>query len=118
MPSFKSSPWIRGAPHSGLSCTIFRISARTSAPTGGRPVRRRLFHFQNRRNGVPRILVDTSSARLVSRLELLGTQSVKMTVATRSIVKRLNIVGHIGLRQLRILLDLFLDPLFLQASAD
>ena len=51
-PSFRSSPWIRGAPHSGLSYAIFRISARASEETRGRPVCRRLFHVQNSRNPV------------------------------------------------------------------
>jgi hypothetical protein len=46
IPSFRSSPWIRGAPQSGLSCAILRISARASADTAGRPVRRRLFRVQ------------------------------------------------------------------------
>jgi hypothetical protein len=46
MPSFNSSPWIRGAPQSVLASEIVRISARTSADTVGRPTRRRLFHVQ------------------------------------------------------------------------
>jgi hypothetical protein len=30
MPSFSSSPWMRGAPHVGFSRLILRISSRTS----------------------------------------------------------------------------------------
>lgn len=44
------SPWIRGAPHSGLSTLICRTSARRSAPICGRPPRDRDFQRQYRRN--------------------------------------------------------------------
>jgi hypothetical protein len=37
MPSLRSSPWMRGAPHSGLALFICRIRSRTSRPTDGRP---------------------------------------------------------------------------------
>jgi hypothetical protein len=37
MPSFKSLPWIRGAPQSGLALFICRIRSRTSRSTDGRP---------------------------------------------------------------------------------
>jgi hypothetical protein len=40
---------MRGAPHNGLASEIVRISARTSADTVGLPMRRRLFHAQNKR---------------------------------------------------------------------
>ena len=36
-PSFKSSPWIRGAPHNVFSRDIRRIRSRISLDTGGRP---------------------------------------------------------------------------------
>jgi hypothetical protein len=35
MPSFVSSPWIRGAPQSGFSGHILRTRARTSAARRG-----------------------------------------------------------------------------------
>jgi hypothetical protein len=38
-PSFSNSPWIRGAPQSGLAACICRISARMSMATAGRPAR-------------------------------------------------------------------------------
>ena len=38
-PSLSSSPWTRGAPHSGLSMLIRRISARRSVSICGRPPR-------------------------------------------------------------------------------
>src|ERR1017187_6859123 len=47
MPSLSNSPWMRGAPQSGLSRHILRISSRTSLGTGGRPNRpRRTFQVQ------------------------------------------------------------------------
>jgi hypothetical protein len=45
-PSLSSSPWMRGAPHSGLSTLIRRISARRSALICGRPPRDRDFQRQ------------------------------------------------------------------------
>ena len=42
IPSLRSSPWIRGAPHSGLAWLIWRIRARTSWSTAGRPRRPKL----------------------------------------------------------------------------
>jgi hypothetical protein len=45
-PSFNSSPWILGAPHSGFARLICRIRSRRSLPIAGRPHRRRLFHAQ------------------------------------------------------------------------
>jgi hypothetical protein len=46
MPSLRSSPWIRGAPHKELAMLISRISLRISVATVGRPPRRRDFHRQ------------------------------------------------------------------------
>src|SRR5258708_34565130 len=51
MPSLRSSPWMRGAPHRGFSRLILRISLRTSFDTGGRPGWPwRTFQAQNNRN--------------------------------------------------------------------
>ena len=46
-PSFRSSPWIRGAPQSGLASDRVRISARTLAGILGRPKRWRLFQLRS-----------------------------------------------------------------------
>ena len=45
-PSINSSPWIRGAPHSGFSLLIRRISARSSPSILGLPPRRQDFQRQ------------------------------------------------------------------------
>ena len=40
IPSLSSSPWMRGAPQSGLARLMRRIKSRISAPILGRPGRR------------------------------------------------------------------------------
>src|SRR5258705_12300266 len=51
MPSLRSSPWIRGAPHGGLAMLISRISRRISTGTIGRPPRRLDFQRQGSEPG-------------------------------------------------------------------
>jgi hypothetical protein len=41
-----------------------------------------------------------------------------MTVTARSIAEGIDVVGDVGDRQLAILVDLFLDSLFLQAAEE
>src|SRR3954464_6198389 len=53
MPSLRSSPWMRGAPQSGLARLIFRISRRISGGTLGLPARRRDFQRQKERKPDP-----------------------------------------------------------------
>ena len=62
--------------------------------------------------------METSSARLVSRFELLGTEATEMTVTARSIVEGIDVVGQGSDRQLSVLVELFLDALFLQAAEE
>ncbi len=51
MPSFNSSPWMRGAPHNGFSRLIRRMSSRISLEVRGRPgFPCQDFHFHNRLN--------------------------------------------------------------------
>jgi hypothetical protein len=50
MPSESSSPWMRGAPQSGLARLMPRISRRISSGTLGLPPRRPDFQRQNDRN--------------------------------------------------------------------
>src|SRR5262245_1195726 len=54
MPSFTSSPWMRGAPHKGFAAAIFLTSAAIWAlmqgrPRGGRPERRGQYSRKRRR---------------------------------------------------------------------
>src|SRR4029077_15142778 len=46
IPSFSNSPWMRGAPHSGLARLISRTSLLISAGSLGRPPRERDLHRQ------------------------------------------------------------------------
>ena len=62
--------------------------------------------------------METLSARLASRFELLGTQSAEMAVTARSIVEGIDVLRHVGDRELPVLIDLFLDSLFLQAAEE
>src|SRR5450631_1881694 len=49
MPSLRSSPWIRRAPHSGLARLMARINWRISSGTFGLPPGERDLHRQNKR---------------------------------------------------------------------
>ena len=110
-------------PVSGVTSLVILIALLTPTPTmgGGQPPATPLF--------LPVVAygsggwssqgsVETLSARCVSRFELLGTQTAEMTVTARPIVERLDVVGYVGDRQLPVLVDLFLDPLFLQAAEE
>lgn len=63
--------------------------------------------------------METLSARLVSCLELLWTQAAEITVTARWSVEEIDVldVGDRD-RQVPVLIDLFLDPLFLQAAEE
>src|SRR5258707_9836960 len=50
MPSLSSSPWMRGAPQSGLARLMSRINLRISSGILGLPPRRLDFQRQNSRN--------------------------------------------------------------------
>jgi len=54
----------------------------------------------------------------VSRFEVLWTDTAQMTVTARSIVKGIDVVGHLGSRQLSVLVDLLLEPLLLQTAEE
>jgi hypothetical protein len=62
--------------------------------------------------------VETLSSRFVSRLELIRTQPAEMTMVARSIVEGIDVVGQVGDRQLAVLVDLFLNPFFLEAAEE
>ena len=53
-PSMSNSPWILGAPQSGFSEAILRMSALIQGATGGLPCRcSRLFHVQKNLESLP-----------------------------------------------------------------
>src|SRR6476660_8324853 len=92
MPSFSSSPWRGGAPHSGLACDMVRIRARTSYGITGRPIRWRLFQAQKRRNA-RRCHAMTVSGRTITIAE---RHSVQIRDATPKAAGRLASGGHAG----------------------
>src|ERR1700675_328346 len=49
IPSLSNSPWMRGAPQSGLARLMVRIKSRTSCETVGLPVSPWTFQVQNNR---------------------------------------------------------------------
>lgn len=58
--------------------------------------------------------MDTVPA--VGSFKLFGTDTAEMTMTTRVIVERVNVIRHVGDRSLAVLVDLFLDSLLLQAT--
>ena len=91
MPSFASSPCMRGAPQRGLALLMFRISSRISGATPGRPgLRRRLFQVQYRLNPqrCQRMTVSgfTMTRTLSQSVQILrnSTQNSRSTFESRS----------------------------------
>ena len=68
IPSFSNSPWMRGAPQSGLAAAIFRIRALTAGLASGRPLFRLEIQVQNRRKPL------RCQATTVSGLTMINTQ--------------------------------------------
>src|SRR5882762_7843454 len=77
-PSLSSSPWMRGAPHSGLSALIRRISARRSASICGRPPRKRDFQRQYRRKPARCHRTRVSGRTIVMALRTDGKPSIQL----------------------------------------
>jgi len=62
--------------------------------------------------------VETLPARFVGRFELLRTEPPKMAVTSRSIVEGIDVVSHLGDRELSVFVDLLLDSLLLEAAEE
>jgi hypothetical protein len=58
--------------------------------------------------------VDTASSRLVGRFELFRTDTTQVAVTLRSIVEGLDVVGEVCDREVRILVNVLLDPVLSQ----
>src|SRR5258708_11937285 len=84
MPSLRSSPWIRGAPHSGLAMLISRISSRISGVTVGRPPRRRDFHRQYDLNPARCHLITVSGFTIAKAPSTFGAKRYKPANIRRS----------------------------------
>src|SRR4051794_29889788 len=84
MPSLRSSPWMRGAPQSGLARLIFRISRRISGGTLGLPARRRDFQRQKERKPARCHRITVSGSTIVSASKIRGAIRYKQTKIIRS----------------------------------
>ena len=62
--------------------------------------------------------MDTAAASLNSDLKLIQADAAKMAVTTGSIVKGFDVVSDVRVRKIAVLVDMFLDPLLLQASEE
>ena len=76
--------WIEFIYPTGLARDIFRISARTSEGTVGRPVRRRLFHVQSRRKPRRCQAMTVSGLTMTSAVRQLFQTPVSHTHRSRS----------------------------------
>ena len=84
-PSFKSSPWIRGAPHRVFSRDIRRTRSRISLDTGGRPgFRRRDFHVQKSLNPLRCQPMTVSGLTITRAWRQPGHRQDRMTQKTLS----------------------------------
>ena len=84
-PSFKSSPWIRGAPHRVFSRDIRRTRWRISLDTGGRPgFRRRNFHVQKSLNALRCQPMTVSGLTITRAWRQPGHRQDRMTQKTLS----------------------------------
>ena len=62
--------------------------------------------------------METLPAGLMGRFELLWTEPSEVAVTSRSIVEGIDVVSHIGDRELSILVDLLFDSFLLQAAEE
>ena len=84
-PSFKSSPWIRGAPHRVFSRDIRRTRSRISLDTGGRPgFSRRDFHVQKSLNPLRCQPMTVSGLTITRAWRQPGHRQDRMTQKTLS----------------------------------
>ena len=84
-PSFKSSPWIRGAPHRVFSRDIRRTRSRISLDTGGRPGFPRCdFHVQKSLNPLRCQPMTVSGLTITRAWRQPGHRQDRMTQKTLS----------------------------------
>src|ERR1700730_14990938 len=94
IPSLSNSPWIRGAPHSGLAMLISRISRRISTATVGRPERGRDFQRQYDLNPARCQRTTVSGFTIVSALRVLGAKRDSPTKIRRSMAPKVSLFGR------------------------
>jgi hypothetical protein len=83
-PSISSSPWIRGAPHSGFSWLMRRMRSRRPQSIFGRPALHRDFQRQNVLNPARCQRSIVSGSTTLARLSNSGNTLVIQTSRARS----------------------------------
>src|SRR6266571_6047198 len=100
MPSLSSSPWIRGAPQSGLARLMSRIKWRISNGTVGRPLRDLDFQRQYALNPARCHRSRVSGLTIVSDAGTLGNNRHKPTKINRSVLLKAGLFGQVRRRTL------------------
>src|ERR1700737_4303275 len=98
MPSLSSSPWILGAPQSGLAMLMSRIICLTSTGTFGRPPRGRDCHRQYKRKPARCQRITVSGLKIAKALSTSGAKPYSPTNTKRSIVPRIGRFGELRRR--------------------
>ena len=93
MPSFSSSPWIRGAPQSGLARLTSRMSRRISSSAFGRPPRG--FDFQRHQSRKPARCqrITVSGLTMVRASSTLGATRYSTDNMNRSTLRNAGLAG-------------------------
>jgi hypothetical protein len=100
MPSLSSSPWILGAPQSGLARLTLRINFLTSADSFGRPPGDFDFHRQYKRKPARCHRITVSGLTIVKAPSTLGAKPYSPAITSRSMLPK---VGRLADFRRRIL---------------
>src|SRR5258706_7930880 len=100
MPSLSNSPWIRGAPHSGLAMLISRISLRISGSTVGRPPLRRDFQRQYDLNPARCHFMTVYGFTIARAFRIVGANRYSPAKIKRSAVLKVCLFGECRLSML------------------
>jgi hypothetical protein len=93
MPSLSSSPWILGAPQSGLARLMSRINFLRSADSFGRPPGDLDFHRQYKRKPARCQRMTVSGLTIAKALSTFGVKLYSPANITRSMLLK---VGRLG----------------------
>jgi hypothetical protein len=93
MPSFRSSPWILGAPHNGLSVLIWQIKRRSSHGTAGRAGRLLDFQRQYDRNPARCQRITVSGLTIARASYAFGNDRQAAANISRSIEPKKSLFG-------------------------
>src|SRR6266481_2320450 len=94
IPSLSNSPWIRGAPHSGLAMLISRISLRTFGGTVGRPPPRLDFQRQYDLNPARCHFMTVSGFTIARAFRIVGANRYSPAKIKRSAVLKVCLFGE------------------------